>query len=751
MQMIRRISYGILTFGLCLLNTRIQPVNAQTNLNSIFLSEINWGGSNLSTADEWLELVNTGMEAVDLSGWLIVGAASGGGSIAIGQGTVIGPGATLLVSNYDAGNAKSTLTTQAQLVTTSVSLSNSDLNILLARPDGMVVDSVVDEGALEYGNSNPHFSMERDLEKMTWKTAEQSINLTDNGQFGTPGVVIIPDMSQIEANATESEPEQMIVESDKPVEDTTEQESDQSTLANVNTDTQTIIVDGSETVIDSGESSPLTEDLITTIEDDGGAIVIDGSDTVSESTSGDLVSDLEDLEKVADENSLEAAKSFLENDLTINEIVSDPNDGIEWVEIKNNLNETVDLADWTLVDASGRTTHLDGKIEPNSYSVIDNPSGNLNNSGDTISLYDPSGKQISVLTYGTNEIPAPADGMSLARTENGGWQITKPTKGAGNEFEEEKTNEQSTEENYVQEEQSDDWESEQSTGTGEEYYYQVGGSVEDYVSEATEDEPATSAVTQVVVTVGTEEASSDTDDASSTQSYSHPISTGQVVNQKDGARVMVRGTVTATAGTFGKQVAYLDGLELYLHSSDWPTMAVGDQVEVRGTVDKKELYTRVKLKTGEDVRVLSSGNSLVATGINRGLVAGDFALLVTGEGVLESVAGKIAVLRLDNNDLLEVMSSLASGSLTQAKKGDRIAVTGVVRLGPKDGLVVALRSASDWKNLTPIIAESNPTSESVTDTSDRGTKILGGSLLTSGAGAVAYWFIRAKRIELLGV
>ncbi|MBI2459575.1 MAG: lamin tail domain-containing protein [Parcubacteria group bacterium] len=112
-------------------------------------------------------------------------------------------------------------------------------------------------------------------------------------------------------------------------------------------------------------------------------------------------------------------------DIVINELVSDPTDNeAEWLELYNRSGREIDLSGWWLEDGSGAKTKLDGVLDK--FKVIDQPAGNLNNSGDLIILYDPSGKIIDRLAYGNwpdgdieNNAPAAGDPNSLARKFDG--------------------------------------------------------------------------------------------------------------------------------------------------------------------------------------------------------------------------------------------------------------------------------------------------------------------------------------------
>lgn len=115
------------------------------------------------------------------------------------------------------------------------------------------------------------------------------------------------------------------------------------------------------------------------------------------------------------------------SDVVINEIVSDPIDGEEeFIELYNNTSNAIALDGWWLEDGSEAKTTLTGSIPAKGFFVIEKPSGNLNNSGDIVILFDPSGKEIDKMTYGTwddgntaDNAPSAGDPMSLVRKIDG--------------------------------------------------------------------------------------------------------------------------------------------------------------------------------------------------------------------------------------------------------------------------------------------------------------------------------------------
>jgi len=120
-------------------------------------------------------------------------------------------------------------------------------------------------------------------------------------------------------------------------------------------------------------------------------------------------------------------------DLVINEVYPSPASGEkEWVEIFNNTTSSIDLAGLYLLNIDGGkfvTTTLSGLIEPGAFKVIEDITGSLNNSGDTVVLRNML-RNISETVYGDFSDKADA---SWARVSNGSYAETVSiTKGMAN-------------------------------------------------------------------------------------------------------------------------------------------------------------------------------------------------------------------------------------------------------------------------------------------------------------------------------
>ena len=162
------------------------------------ISEIAWAGSDLSTADEWVELFAPA--GTDLSGWTLTTRRSDGteeGMVVFPDGFLTAADRFVVVSNYGPGGA-SRLAIEPDIVTTAVSLPNGTLALRLYDADGALADAVGDGGAPYAGDNAGKASMERvdlfgdGMNPLNWATAQAQVNITV--AFGTPGAARVLDV-----------------------------------------------------------------------------------------------------------------------------------------------------------------------------------------------------------------------------------------------------------------------------------------------------------------------------------------------------------------------------------------------------------------------------------------------------------------------------------------------------------------------------------------------------------------------------
>lgn len=495
----KRIYAALLSLALIIPHTGF----ARDELPAIYISEINWGGSERSNADEWIELYNRTDQEVDLGGWVLTGVASGGDAIALAEGTIIRAESTLLIANYAGSSEKTTLLVEPDLVTTSLSLSNSGLVVMLAGPDGTVVDEVHADD-WDAGGTNPFVSMERT--EGGWRSAELSANLLDE-QIGTPGVHI--DESVVN-NSEDTLTEPCSVEQQEVVEEpdnTLEPEDDQNPNDTTHSD-----------------DTPIPATPVAT-------------------------------------------------QLKLSELVSNPQEGGEWVELVHESDTPALLDGWRLEDAGGKRTLLEGEIGATTLMVIYLPNQILNNSGDSLQLIDPNGVVVDQTDY-SEDPPQKGESWSFV---NAAWQRTPPTPEAFNEpFPE-----------VIEEE---DQNTDETTAVDD-----ANTPSDTLESNAMESQ------THTIVAVAEQNQK-----ASSPEPSTGSTNTASSKSIDDSKGTSVEGVITAEPGLFGSQIAFLEGYQLYFYHADWPSLPTGTRVRVQGEESTSRGEQRLKIASKEDIEVLGS-------------------------------------------------------------------------------------------------------------------------------------------------
>ncbi|MDP2631971.1 MAG: lamin tail domain-containing protein [Candidatus Uhrbacteria bacterium] len=825
-----------------------------TDVPTIYISEINWAGSSGSTADEWIELFNPNGQSVDIGGWILTGSATSRSAISLEVGTVIPAKSTLLIANYGLGHANTTLGVTPELVTASISIINTDIEIMLATPEGIVVDEVAFPGTPEFGSTNPIASMERNLTTLEWFTSSTNTNLLDASQLGTPGALIgnAPEVIYeviTEGGETTGELEGL----EELTDETSETLETSETPASYDSGTlllSQIVSDpenGTEivkifnpgllsinltdwTVRDATlratklENLDLTTGEYYTIENPSGQLnnggdliqlldpagnIIDyvqyGTDEIPAPGKGEALSfeegawqivsyapattneeiteeleelvtaseedteELEGLEELANESyetsqisdetsetpetsgtsdtsetsetyethaTSETLTSYNTGDLVLSEIVSDPEDGIEWIEIMNPGSTLVTLEGWTVRDATERETKIENfDLDGGEYFVIENPSGKLNNGGDTVELVDPSGNIIDSMKYGTAEIAAPKKGESLA-LQNGEWHIAlTTTKGS--------TNSEQTEniisESYENEQLSEDSDKNSGTAVSDDSNTKTieSPSVSSSKSNSTaknanvSNEPTTHSVIAVATSTATKAKTT----------------TKTPTSRKADAKTTMTGTITATPGTFGNQIAFMDGIELYFYYADWPELEVGDIVSVVGTLSESRGEERIKLSAQSDITV--TGHQEINP---RDSTIDELANALEGElvtihgNVLERDGTKLTV--KDDSGQVAVIAYDGTGISWYEITSNEVRITGVVRHIDGSPRVYPRSSADIQQIAQTAVAEESAVIASVSKSRNL-TPWFGAGLFTAASGALFYWFVRGKQMKLV--
>ncbi|MBD3281194.1 hypothetical protein GF391_00420, partial [Candidatus Uhrbacteria bacterium] len=413
----------------------------------VYISEVAWAGSSLSTADEWIELANPADRAVDVSGWRLTGAGSGDRDIVFASDTWIPANGALLAANYDAGSNKAAADVTPDIVTSTVSLSNSKMLIRLFDADGVLLDQAGDGSAPFAGFSDEtKASMVRTDAKTlgdsdsVWVTCESAENMLTS-DCGTPG--ILEGVQRTTHNVENGE----AVTSTGAVATSTEAagvatgtEADDSAAGAGAASTSSLPAVSATGTAPEGLAATSTGVAATSTEP--AADTDTGSETVATSTPPAIASDelLAPTSTVMSEPQSQLPRSAFQHEtmvrfLRINEVMAAPDDGKEWVELVNlAADRTVLLDGLEIHDSVGRAIKLKGEIRPREkYKVFELGSSKFNNGGDSVYLQTEGGLVVDTLTYAGHE-----KGMALARDAKQTWQYTYfPTPGGTNIIREE--------------------------------------------------------------------------------------------------------------------------------------------------------------------------------------------------------------------------------------------------------------------------------------------------------------------------
>lgn len=182
--------------------------SASIEAGDVVINEVMWMGSTASGVDEWIELRNMTDDEIDISGWKIEKALSGGGTLIIDPNSTIPAQGYFVIARYPSSGSSSDLNIVPDMYpVTNLSLGNSDNGHLLLKDAGT---TDIDEAK---GNSWPAGEKDTVKQSMQRKSTpgdglltENWSTCTDNGcqsgtfwktaggnNYGTPGAVNIFD------------------------------------------------------------------------------------------------------------------------------------------------------------------------------------------------------------------------------------------------------------------------------------------------------------------------------------------------------------------------------------------------------------------------------------------------------------------------------------------------------------------------------------------------------------------------------
>jgi len=112
-----------------------------------------------------------------------------------------------------------------------------------------------------------------------------------------------------------------------------------------------------------------------------------------------------------------------------------PNCDPEWVELYNDSEISIDLSGWEIQDGNTKSTDdltISGEIPPQGMAVYEHPKGWLNDSSDTVNLYDNTDSTSPIDSYSYTSTEADKT-YSRIPDGSGDFILTNPTKGGFNQ------------------------------------------------------------------------------------------------------------------------------------------------------------------------------------------------------------------------------------------------------------------------------------------------------------------------------
>ncbi len=158
---------------------------------------------------------------------------------------------------------------------------------------------------------------------------------------------------------------------------------------------------------------------------------------------------------------------------------------------------------------------------------------------------------------------------------------------------------------------------------------------------------------------------------------------GDIYNLSKGESVVVQGIVTALPGEIDNRIMYIQdetgGIQVYMHSAIWSDIELGDVVEVSGEISQAYGEYRIKVKSEDDIKFITSSPSVEPFQYNCSQDQLDIGVLTTVKGVVANIKKPYIELGMDCG-VDNIFIRFENDTLSEIELGDILNIVGIIRV-----------------------------------------------------------------------
>ena len=146
-----------------------------------------------------------------------------------------------------------------------------------------------------------------------------------------------------------------------------------------------------------------------------------------------------------------------------------------------------------------------------------------------------------------------------------------------------------------------------------------------------------------------------------------------------GTEIQVQGVVIVEPRILGKQIFYINGIQIYSYYKDFPELAIGDEILVKGIISQSRGEKRIKTKTQESIKILNHGLIIEPQLLTiNNIVAQLVGHLIKIKGQVIERTGQRIFVDDDTGELTAYIKQYTLIDKSRIKEGDRVDITGVL-------------------------------------------------------------------------